>query len=357
MVFKRKIDGFTRGKIITLYTECQLAPKEIKAKCPSVSLASIYRIIGQSRKSVSGPKKKMGRPTKFTERDEREVIRSMINARKKNVNFTAKYVHEDSGCGHVSYRTIVRAMNKHGYNHLKSRKKGMMTENDRKIRVRFAKEMLKSHSAEYWKTGVAFYLDGIGFVHKTNPLQQTQTPKTRVWRKKSEGLKVTTKGQKAGYGGKLAKFIVCISHGKGVVYCKPYSNMNGPFFASVIENEFNDIYEACGKQSRVFVQDGDPSQNSKGSKSAMKDNNVVLQTIPARSPDINPIENVFNIVKRQLEKDTIDRNIERESFKDFVFRTRRVIESTPVQIIDNIISSMHKRMDAIIKSKGYRLRY
>lgn len=233
----------------------------------------------------------------------------------------------------------------------------MVTENDRKLRVRFAKDMVKTHTEEYWTTGVAFYLDGIGFVHKTNPLQQTQTPKTRVWRKKSEGLQLTTKGQKAGYEGKVANFIVCISYGKGVVYCKPYTKMNGPFFASVIEDDFNEIYQACGKDSRVFVQDGDPSQNSKGCKIAMVNTNTVLQAIPARSPDINPIENVFNIVKREMEKDAVVKNIDRESFKEFVPRAQRVIENTSVKTIDNIISSMHRRMDGIIKSKGYRLRY
>ena len=99
----------------------------------------------------------MGRPIKFTDRDDREVMRSMINLQRRNVNFTAKDVHEQSGCSHVSYRTIVRAMNKHGYKHLQSRKKGMVTENDRKIRMRFAKNMVKHHTAEYWTKSVAFF--------------------------------------------------------------------------------------------------------------------------------------------------------------------------------------------------------
>ena len=357
MVFSKKINGFTRGQILTLYDECHLSVPQIKKKYPSVSRASIYRIIGKKEGKWGGEEKKMGRPVKFTERDEREVMRSMKNLRVKNVNFTAKDVHGESGCNHVSYRTIVRSMNKNGYNHLQSRKKGMVTESDRSIRVRFAKEMLKSHMEEYWTTGVAFYLDGIGLVHKTNPVEQTRTPKARVWRKKSEGLQLTTKGSKAGYEGKVAKFIVCISYGKCVVYCEPYSKMDGAFFSSLIENDFPKIFEACEKDTRIFVQDGDPSQNSKKSKDAMLEINAILQAIPARSPDLNPIENVFHIVKRDLEKDALNKNIKQETFKQFVIRAKDVIEHVHSKTIDNIISSMHRRMGDIINEKGYRLRY
>lgn len=357
MVFAKKIDDFTKGKMLTLYEDCGLKVSEIQKKCPSVSRASIYRIINKKNVNISTPKKKMGRPLKFTKRNEREVMRTVKTLRRKNVNFSAKDVHERSGCTHVSYRTIVRTMNKHGFNHLQSRKKGLVTEKDRSMRIKFAKDMLQHHTEQYWKSGVAFYLDGIGLVHKTNPMEETRAPKARVWRKKSEGLQITSKGKKAGYGGKVANFIVCISYGKGVVYCEPYQKMNGAFFASVINNDFDSIIKACEKDSRVFVQDGDPSQNSKLAKLAMERCNVVMQAIPARSPDINPIENVFHIVKREMEKDAIGNNIERESFKELVCRAKNVMTSIPHTTIDNIISSMHARMTSIINAKGHRLRY
>ena len=33
-----------------------------------------------------------------------------------------------------------------------------------------------------------------------------------------------------------------------------------------------------------------------------------LHRIPPRSPDINPIENVFHLVKKMLQKEAIDQN-------------------------------------------------
>ena len=67
---------------------------------------------------------------------------------------------------------------------------------------------------------VCFYLDGSSFVHKTNPADQARVSQSRVWRKMSEGLKrgCTSKGKKAGNGGKVAHFFVAISYKKEFVF-------------------------------------------------------------------------------------------------------------------------------------------
>ena len=42
-----------------------------------------------------------------------------------------------------------------------------------------------------------------------------------------------------------------------------------------------------------------------------------LHRIAPRSPNINPIENVFHLVKKMLQKEAIDQNITKESFDAF----------------------------------------
>ena len=69
-----------------------------------------------------------------------------------------------------------------------------------------------------------FYLDGVSFIYKTNPMDQARAPKGRVWQKKSEGLKqgCLAKGSKVETGGKVAKMMVAITHGGGVIICERY---------------------------------------------------------------------------------------------------------------------------------------
>ena len=80
-------------------------------------------------------------------------------------------------------------------------------------------------------------------------------------------------------------------------------------------------------------------------------------SIPPRSPDNKPIENFFHLVKKQLNRDALEENITQESYQQFSDRVKETILNFPVATIDNIIESMDKRMNMIIKKKGQRLRY
>ena len=106
-----------------------------------------------------------------------------------------------------------------GFNFLPARKKGVVTNRDRRKRKAFARECKKllSTSPNFFTRSIAFYLDGVSFVHKTRPLSDALTPRGRVWRKRSEGLRVTAKGSKSLASGKRLHLLVVISYKQGVV--------------------------------------------------------------------------------------------------------------------------------------------
>ena len=117
------------------------------------------------------------------------------------------------------------------------------------------------------------------------------------------------------------------------------------------------MFEKANKGvSKLWIQDGDPSQNSALARCSWLALGAQLLSIPPRSPDINPIENFFKLVKR-LTKDAIANNITWESFPDFSKRERETILSMDKAIIDKIIESMNKRMDLIISKKGGKTKY
>ena len=105
----------------------------------------------------------------------------------------------------------------------------------------------------------------------------------------------------------------------------------------------------AGKNSRKWLQDGDPSQNSAAAKKAMREVNSDLFSIPPRSPDINPIENFFNLVRRRLETDAITREITKETYEEFESRVKRTMSDLPLSSINKTIESMPKRLQEIIK--------
>ena len=62
-----------------------------------------------------------------------------------------------------------------------------------------------------------------------------------------------------------------------------------------------------------------------------------LLKIPPRSRDLNPIENIFNIVSRKLEKDALDGGITSESYAEFCDRVQRTIYGISQELIDKTI--------------------
>ncbi len=328
----------------------------------AVSRSHIYNIWKEStggKREQEDLKSVGGRPSKLSVREKRQIVRLVKTLRGQEPNWTVKRMMARADVKDVSLRTVSRFLNQKGYNYLQARKKGLLSERDKKTRLKFAKQMLREHHFDVWTNKIAFYLDGVGFVYKRNPLDQSLAPRGRVWRTKSEGLirGCTSKGQACGTGGKHVKMVVAISHGKGVVCAKKYESMNGRFFAKFLSENFNKMVEAAGKNSRVWIQDGDPSQNSKLAKEAMKQVNSQLLPIPPRSPDINPIENFFGIVKQALHRDALERQIKVETIEQFESRIKQIMNEVPTATIDKIIESMNKRMKMIIKCKGERIKY
>lgn len=74
---------------------------------------------------------------------------------------------------HVASRTTRRALNKQGYSYCQSRKKVLLTAMDLKKRTAFANKA-KGYAIDFWENGITFYLDGVGFAHKTNPCSEAR---------------------------------------------------------------------------------------------------------------------------------------------------------------------------------------
>ena len=133
-----------------------------------------------------------------------------------------------------------------------------------------------------------------------------------------------------------------------------------PFFAKFIGESFNLCFGKAGPKvdgKRIFVMDNDPSQTSKMAMSALRNIECELHEIPPRSPDLNPIENTFHLVKKRLKDEAIRLRITEESFEHFKQRLLNCLDSLDVPTIDRTILSMPKRVKGILTEKGRRLIY
>ena len=188
-------------------------------------------------------------------------------------------------------------------------------------------------------------------------MEEAKSSGSHVWWKRNEGLSVT--GKKEGTGAWTAHFFVGVSYTKGVVLCEQYfEKINGPLFGNIARKTFPDaLAQSVKPKNKLILQDGDPSQNSKVARNSLDETSCKIFSIPARSADLNSIENMFNIVRRQLKEQAVAQKITRETFEKFSARIVETLKNVPVEIIDKTIESIPKRTKIIVTSKGKRIKH
>ena len=215
----------------------------------------------------------------------------------------------------VHRRTFSKYLNALGFN--------LLSDKDKKTRFRYASDMTLRQCPDFYVNHISFYLDGVSFIHKFNPMKDACQTESRVWQKLGEGLQLTAKGSKELAGGRRLHLMAAIAHGKGIIMTEPYEKMSGDYFASFIRLRFNITFAKAGvkvNHSRRFIMDNDPCQTSKKSLHALSKVEAELHRIPARSPDLNPIENIFHLIEKKLAKQALNLQIEKESFEEFKTR-------------------------------------
>ena len=152
---------------------------------------------------------------------------------------------------------------------------------------------------------------------------------------------------------------MAIAHKTGVVLCEKYTvRFTGVYFAEFIREYFEEAFKiSTDPRRKLFLQDGDPRQNSAIAMKAVYDIGARMFAIPPRSPDINPIENFFHLLQIESTKQALERKIRHETFIEFSAHVKDTVLNFSASTIDKIVNSMDKRMSLIIKGKGKRLKY
>ena len=102
----------------------------------------------------------------------------------------------------------------------------------------------------------------------------------------------------------------------------------------------------------LLMEDGAPAHRAKVVAQWHADRGIkLLPNWPGSSPDLNPIENVWGVMKRRIEKEN-PTNL--EGIKKIILRVWRALDG---DFLRKLYDSMPRRMDLVIKAKGGVTKY
>ncbi|CAF1168507.1 unnamed protein product [Rotaria sordida] len=232
----------------------------------------------------------------------------------------------------VSATTIRRHLHEYGYRNVLPKSTHMLTSDDKKRRVQWAKQ----HKNDNFTRTI--FTDEASFQLFRNTV--------RRWSKhpNDEYKRIPKNRQKVHVWGAVSV--------KGVLTCHTFRcNLDGPYYVHILKNFLLPAARRQFHWNWRLQQDNDPKHRSNICKQFIRKNVPELLDWPSNSPDVNPIENIWSIVKRKVEKRKPKNTDELELFLAEEFK------NTDINVVKNCVMSMKNRCLSLISSKGERIKY
>jgi hypothetical protein len=176
-----------------------------------------------------------------------------------------------------------------------------------------------------------------------------------VWKEPGSALtEQHVKGTVKFGGGSLMMWGCITAQGVGHA-CRINNGLDAQLYTRILDEDFLGSLAYYGLEvgKIIFQQDNDSKHTSRVAQKWFENHGVEVLDWPSQSPDLNPIENVWHCLKRQLAA----YETEPTSIDELWERVEAEWEKIPAQVCIDLIESMPRRVAAVLKAKGGYTKY
>ena len=289
-----------------------------------------------------------GRPRKLSDRACRLVVREAVKHRQVCLAALGNSINPN-----VSSNTVRRLLADAGYHRRSARHKPYLKVEHIKLRLRWAKKY-KLWKFNHWQHVIwsdECYVrigDNKGRVYITRRPEETYDDDCVIWSFKQSNVRVMVWGCIA-YNYKSPLVLLEYPGGAG-------GGMNTQrYIEQVLDSPLADIYQELKGSQRYmyFQQDSATCHTSKKSMEWFKKAKIQLFPHPPNSPDLNPIENLWSILKHRIRSMPHPPT----STEELKCAIREAWDSLTLDEINTLVQSMSHRVAAVLTSKGHATHY
>lgn len=281
-----------------------------------------------------------GRPKKFTGRDVRALKHHVLNNRRETLSEIMVNIPVNAGIN--TFRKELKHLN---LNSRIARKKPFINDKQRLKRLNFAKEH-QHWTLEDWRRVI--------FTDESSFQTSGCSSIVRVRRRPNEVMLPSCLAPTFQSGRSSFSVWGGISYNRRspLVFLKEGERKSASFIDQVYDPVLKDFYNSY-TNSPILMEDNAPIHTSKLSRNWKENAKFVCLDWPPQSPDLNPIEHVWKKMKAAKQK-RLHFVKSKTALKMLVAFEWRKLD---VNYINKLIDSMPRRMKAVIKNKGYSIKY
>lgn len=293
----------------------------------------------------STPKKKSGRPPLLTQAQVEELVEFVCaSSTNRRMSFTKLAEVLDFG---VKKQAIRTALLREGFHRRLAMRKPPISEKNRQIRLQWALEHV-DWTLEQWYQ-----------ILWTDETWITGGRHTRTWVTRRAGEEwdptciVEKHQRKKGW-----MFWGCFhgnTLGPGIFWEKDWGSINQESYCAHTVPVIHGYIELMRRQgiSLVLMQDGAPGHAAGETKEDLQERGIIIIFWPPFSPDLNPIERVWHIMKNYLQ----DNYPENMSYERLRAAVKEAWEKVGRFELEELIKSMPARCQAVINVGGLFTKY